>query len=47
MIESERELANFNIVRQFCEELNKEILLGVYDNGVPTEILVDLFNSES
>lgn len=47
MIESERELANFNIVRQFCEELNKEILLEVYDSGVPTEVLVDLFNSET
>lgn len=47
MIESERELANFNIIRQFCEELNKEILLEVYDSGVPTEVLVDLFNSEA
>lgn len=47
MIESERELANFNIVRQFCEELNKEILLEVYDSGVPTEVLVNLFNSEA
>lgn len=47
MIESERELAAFNIVRQFCEELNKEILLNVYDSGVPTEVLVNLFNSET
>lgn len=39
MIESERDLANFNIVNQFCEELNKEILLGVYDRGIPLELI--------
>ena len=31
MLESERELANFNILKDFFDELSKEILLGVYD----------------
>lgn len=39
MIQSERDLANFNIIDLFCRELNKEILLGVYDRGVPLEFL--------
>lgn len=30
MLESERELARFNVIDEFCRELNKEILLGVY-----------------
>lgn len=30
MLESERELARFNIIDEFCKELNKQILLGVY-----------------
>lgn len=39
MIESERELVNFNVVDQFCKDLNKEILLEVYSAGIPTEIV--------
>lgn len=31
MIESEREVARFNIIDEFCKELNKQILLDVYN----------------
>lgn len=31
MIESERELVRFNVIDEFCKELNKEILLSVWD----------------
>lgn len=31
MIESERDLVRFNVIDEFCKELNKEILLSVWD----------------
>lgn len=35
MIESERDLVKFNVIEEFCKELNKIILLDVYDRGLP------------
>jgi len=31
MIESERDLVRFNVIDEFCKELNKEILLSVWN----------------
>lgn len=35
LIQEERQVAAFNVVEDFCLELNKQILLGVYDYGIP------------